>query len=85
MINMRDPALHNPTDYDETLTTSHAGYVSTFMLDDVSTFVLDDMVVTRNRSSPPLDAAWSVVFNWSHPSHIDLVYRRRVVWVEKGG
>jgi hypothetical protein len=57
MINMRDPALHNPTDYDETLTTSHAGYVSTFMLDDVSTFVLDDMVVTRNRSSPPLDAA----------------------------
>lgn len=75
MINMRDPALHSPADLDGTLTTSHVGYVSTFVPDDVSTLVLDDMVVTRTGPNPLLDAAWSVVFNWLHPHHVDLVYR----------
>jgi hypothetical protein len=47
MINMRDPALQSPADWDGTLTTSHVGYVSTFALDDVSTLVLDEMAVTQ--------------------------------------
>ncbi|KAF8500192.1 hypothetical protein F5888DRAFT_1632981 [Russula emetica] len=34
MINLRDPTIHSPADRDETVTTSHVGYLSTLVLDD---------------------------------------------------
>lgn len=70
MINLRDPTLHNRADWDGTVITSHAGYVSTFMLDDNSI-----MLTTQTKSNPALWSAWSVVFISSHPHHIDLVHR----------
>jgi hypothetical protein len=35
MINLRDPTLHRPADCDGTVTTSHAGYVSTVALEEI--------------------------------------------------
>jgi hypothetical protein len=35
MINLRDPTLHKPADCDGTVTTSHAGYVSTVVLEEI--------------------------------------------------
>jgi hypothetical protein len=65
MINLRDPTLHNPADCD---TTSHDGYVSTFVLDDMA-------VATQTESNSSVYDAWSVVFNRSHSYRVDIVYR----------
>jgi hypothetical protein len=59
MINLRDPTLHSPAGCDGTVTTSHAGYVSTFMLDDTPSI----RVATQTETDPSPYDAWSVIFN----------------------
>jgi hypothetical protein len=69
MINLRDPTIHSPADRDETVTTSHVGYLSTLVLDDT----YSSMLATQTKSIPSQYAAWFVVFSWSHSYHVNLI------------
>jgi len=53
MINLRDPTIHSPADRDETVTTSHVGYLSTLVLDDTHS----SMLATQTKSIPSQYAA----------------------------
>ena len=55
MINLRDPTLHNPADSDGTATSSHAGPVSTVVLDTFST--------TAGTAPEQPHDAWCVVLD----------------------
>jgi hypothetical protein len=62
MINLRDPTLHKPADSDGTDTASHAGPISTIVLED--TF-LSVGTAPESSSQPPShgSSAWYVVLN----------------------
>ena len=69
MINLRDPAIHSPTDHDRTVTTSHVGYVSTLVLEGT----YSSMSVTQTKSTPSRYAVWFVDSVGHYAYHVDLI------------
>jgi hypothetical protein len=69
MINLRDPTLHKPADGDGTDTASHAGPVSTVVLENT----FSTTVETAPEHNPQPRSAWCVVLNLnlSHPCCIN--------------
>lgn len=76
MINLRDPTLLKPADSDGSDSASHAGPISTVVLEETFPTI---GTAPETSSQPHTASAWCVVLNMnqSHPCCIDTLWHNR--------